>query len=144
MDERNQSPLTCQAAAQQYRQGFHCSQVVLAHAAQAVGLDESLALRLGAAFGGGMFCGGVCGCVTGALMALGCAYGHDQPFDSVRSEQAKALALEFQARFAQENGNLQCSDLLGCDIRKPEALQRALEICPAYAASACAILDELL
>ena len=136
--------LTAQEAARQYLQGFHCSQVVFAHAAEALGVPTDLALRIGATFGGGMFQGNVCGCVTGALMALGCRYGHDRPFDQTGSEEAKQYALEFQERFAAENGGTLCRELLGCDIRTPGALEQAMRICPRYAESACAILDELL
>ena len=53
-------------------EGFSCSQSVLAAFAPDLGLDTAAALRVSAAFGGGMGrLGGTCGTVTGALMVWG-------------------------------------------------------------------------
>lgn len=56
--------------------GLDCSQVVFGYGAELLGEDKEKAVKIAAAFGGGMWNGETCGCVTGALMALGLKYGH--------------------------------------------------------------------
>ncbi|KUK02681.1 MAG: C_GCAxxG_C_C family protein [Thermotoga sp. 50_1627] len=55
-----------------FKCGFNCAQSVFAAFAPRSGLDESIALRVAAAFGGGMArCNSVCGAVSSGLMVLG-------------------------------------------------------------------------
>jgi hypothetical protein len=55
-----------------FDQGFNCAQSVFVTFAPRFGLDEPSALKIAAAFGGGMSrCGSVCGVFSGALMVLG-------------------------------------------------------------------------
>lgn len=69
-----------------FEQGFDCSQVVLASFCEELGMDQETALKVSSSFGGGLWNGEVCGCVTGALMALGLKYGHYSPGDSKSKE----------------------------------------------------------
>ena len=62
-----------------FETGIDCSQITLGHCAEKIGLDEKSAMRMSSAFGGGMWNGETCGCVVGALMALGYKYGTDAP-----------------------------------------------------------------
>ena len=142
--------MTAAQALKLYSQGYHCSQVVLAYAAEELNLDTETAYRISAGFGGGLFLGNVCGCVAGAIMALGLAYGHDKPNDSEVSAEMKAKTLEFQRRFTEENGSVICKELIKYDFSDPEQAQKARDsgilstLCPRLAESACAILDEML
>ena len=142
--------MTAAQATELYSQGFHCSQVVLAHAAKELNLDPQTAYRISAGFGGGLFLGNVCGCVAGAVMALGLAYGHDKPNDTEVSAEMTEKTLEFQRRFAEENGSVICRELIKYDFGVPGDLEKAREsgvmaaLCPRLAASACAILDKML
>ena len=54
-----------------FYRGIDCSQAVLYEFAKDLGLDKKIALKISSAFGGGMWRGETCGCVTGALMAIG-------------------------------------------------------------------------
>ena len=47
-----------------------CSQQICRHFAPRLGIDDSLALRMAAAFGSGMGHAGTCGCFTGAMPPL--------------------------------------------------------------------------
>ena len=63
-------------ALSRFSAGFSCSQSVLSAFAPDLGLELDPALRVAAAFGGGMGrTGRTCGAVTSALMALGAAEG---------------------------------------------------------------------
>ena len=84
-------------ARSRFSEGFSCSQSVLAAFAPEFGLDVDAALRVAAAFGGGMGRPGhPCGAVTGALMALGLRYGATV-VDPAAKELTYAKARDFVA-----------------------------------------------
>jgi C_GCAxxG_C_C family probable redox protein len=130
-------------------EGYSCSQSVLAAFAPEFGLDADAALRVSAAFGGGMGrTGGTCGAVTGALMVLGLRYG-PTVVDTMAKELTYAQAREFIARFEARHGATTCADLIGVNISTPEGQAAAREAnlfkttCPGLVASAAAILEEM-
>ena len=137
-------------AVSRFSEGFSCSQSVLAAFAPELGVDANAALRVSAAFGGGMGrTGGTCGAVTGALMALGLKYGAIVA-DPVAKERAYALTREFIAKFEARQGATACADLLGVNIGTPEGLAAAREtnlfktVCPVLVASAAAIVGQMI
>jgi C_GCAxxG_C_C family probable redox protein len=136
-------------AVSRFSEGFSCSQSVLAAFAPELGLDANAALRVSAAFGGGMGrTGGICGAVTGALMVLGLRYGPTVA-DKVAKELTYEQAREFIARFEARQGATTCADLLGVNIGTPEGQAAAREAnlfrttCPGLVTSAAAILEEM-
>jgi len=136
------------AAAAWFDQNFNCAQSVLAAFAAQLGLDESLALRLAAPFGGGVSRHGeMCGAVTGALMVLGLAQGADTP---AGKENAYLLGQDFLRRFEVRHGTILCRKLINCDISTPEGLQQARErgvfttLCPLFVHNATEIAWTLL
>jgi C_GCAxxG_C_C family probable redox protein len=149
MVETNSDTSCIDLARSRFSEGFSCSQSVLAAFAPELGLDADVALRVSAAFGGGMGrTGGTCGAVTGALMVLGLRYGPTVA-DKVAKELTYAQAREFIARFEARHGATTCADLLGVNISTPEGQAAAREAnlfkttCPGLVASAAAILEEM-
>lgn len=142
--------LTEQKITELFQQGIDCSQIVMGHAANKLGICPDKALKISAAFGGGMWGGRTCGCVTGALMALGLKYGYSEPQSTEQKNILQAKKAEFEERFAKENGSVVCRHVLGYDLSKPEEMAKIMEqnllftICPKAVASACKILDEIL
>lgn len=142
--------MTIDKAKECYSGGIDCSQVVFGETAERIGFDRETALKIAACFGGGMFRGETCGCVTGALMALGLKYGHSQPGDEETKGQLMEVAKEFTDAFSEENGSLLCRELLGYDVSDPDQLKEAIEsgimfeLCPKLAVSACEILEDLI
>lgn len=128
--------------------GYDCSQVVFAYAAERLGLSQEQALKIAAGFGGGMWRGDTCGCVTGALMAIGLKYGHYKPDDQESKDQVVEKVNEFTTRFTEEHDSLICHDLLGYKL--PEELPAIMEenlfqdLCPELMVTACEILDDIL
>lgn len=110
-----------------FQEKYSCAQAVFSALAERRGVERELALRLSAAFGGGIAQSAqTCGCVTGAIMAIGL----DQP--GVSPEENKACkektygsARRLMREFAERNGSTECRQLLGCDIGTPEGLQAA-------------------
>lgn len=109
-----------------FLQGYSCSQSVLAAFAPGFGLDREVALRLSAAFGGGMArAGETCGAVTGSLMVIGLRYGHVTVDDPSAKERTTAAAQAFMTRFREEHGTLKCRELLGYDLDTAEGREAA-------------------
>jgi C_GCAxxG_C_C family probable redox protein len=102
---------------------FNCSQSVFSVFAEENGLNEKTALRIACAFGGGLArTAGVCGAVTGAMMAIGLKHGMDDP----EKQEVKAKTYEITRKFFDEftalHGSLICKDLIGFDIGNPEKI----------------------
>ena len=149
MAETDHSTLRTDLALARFSEGFSCSQSVLAAFAPELGLDVDAALRVSAAFGGGMGrLGHTCGVVTGALMVLGLHYGATVA-DPAAKELTYAKARDFVAKFEARHGATDCADLLGVNIGTPEGQAAAREAnlfkttCPGLVASAAAILEEI-
>lgn len=134
-----------------FAQGYSCSQSVLAAFAERFHLDRDQALRVAAAFGGGMSrAGETCGAVTGGLMALGLYAGSTDPEDKAAKERTYALGQAFMARFRARFNDLDCRCLLGIDVSQPGGNQAARDqglytsICPGLVRGAAEIIEEIL
>jgi C_GCAxxG_C_C family probable redox protein len=96
------------------------------------------------------YSGGVCGAVSGACMALGMSNppSKDNPRQSI--DKTYGQAKEFVRRFKELHGTVNCCELLGYDLTKPEKLAEAREkgvftnLCPNLVADAVKITEELL
>lgn len=140
-----------QTIAQRFAACIVCSQQICLHFAPRLGISQSLALRMAAAFGSGMGHAGTCGCFTGALLVLGLRFG---PQNSAEAPGCAALLAEeirrFRQGFLHEYGHLHCRDILGIDISAPEGLARAAaqgifsEICAPLVARTCTLLETRL
>ena len=142
--------VTEETACEFFKQGIDCSQVVLGYVAEKLDICSDKALKISAAFGGGMWAGRTCGCVVGALMALGLKYGYSEPNSTEQKNILLGKKNEFEQKFIAENKSVVCKEILGYDLSKPEEMSQIMEknllftICPKAACSACKILDEML
>ncbi|MGO9228317.1 MAG: C-GCAxxG-C-C family protein [Bryobacteraceae bacterium] len=114
-------------ALERFQQGYSCSQAVFSVLAEPLGLDTATAFRVAAGFGGGIArTAATCGCVTGAIMAIGMG----QPdvgleHNKEAKEKSGELARRMMNEFSLRNGATECRLLLGCDIGTPEGYQEA-------------------
>ncbi|MEG2111293.1 MAG: C-GCAxxG-C-C family protein [Anaerovoracaceae bacterium] len=145
-----QKTITTEMVLEKFHQGFDCSQVVLAYASNKIGIDEETALKVASPFGGGMWHGETCGCVTGALMAIGLKYGHAVAGDQATKNNMLQKKAEFESAFKTAEGSCLCRDLLNHDLSIPGELQKVMEenlfatVCAKAVCSACEILDGIL
>ena len=131
-------------AAVRLKKGHSCAQAVFSAFAEPMGVDYGTAVKLSSGFGGGMHLGGPCGTVTGAIMAIGLKYGGLYP-----NMQATNLGREFAERFKAKHRSINCPNLIGVDLSKPEGVAAAKDMkvfarCPGYVEDAARILDALL
>ncbi len=110
-----------------HRNGFSCSQSVFAALAKRWNMDPDLALRVAAGLGGGIARSArTCGCVTGAIMAIGLAQRSVAPeVNQSEKEKTYEAGQRFMRAFEKRNGSTVCAELLGCDISTAEGLVEA-------------------
>ncbi len=132
------------------KQGFHCSQCVLWHSAETLGLDKDLAVKMSGGLGGGCFAGGTCGAVTGAVITLGLKYGFNTPGAAAENAALIDKVHEFEERYIAKYGSIECKEQLGgMSFAVPEEAARIMTEgfvaeCPARCAYACEILDDMI
>jgi C_GCAxxG_C_C family probable redox protein len=126
-----------------FKKGFNCAQAVLSTYGPRFGLDRGLALKVAAAFGGGMgSMGETCGAVTGAFMVIG--------LTQASRERTDELVREFAERFKSRHRSTVCRELLGCDIGTSEGFKTAekekhfKKLCPSFVRDAADILEEIV
>lgn len=91
-----------------------CPQCVLASIQETVGIidDQTIKASHGLSGGGGLLGEGVCGALTGGLLALGAKYGRDRnKLDRGRYLNNFKKAKELSVRFQEEFGGLTCKQL---------------------------------
>ena len=103
-----------QGAVECFMQGYGCSQAVVAAFADMYGLDDTMAKRISAGFGGGV---GrlrmMCGAVSGIVMLVGLDCGQTEGSDRDGKSACYKVVQELLARSQAENGSLICAEILG-------------------------------
>ena len=101
-------------AVENFMQGYGCCQSVVAAFADIYGLDETMAKRIAAGFGGGV---GrmrmMCGAVSGIVMLVGLDCGQTEGSDRMGKSACYKVVQELLAKSKADNGSLICAELLG-------------------------------
>lgn len=144
------SKMTKEIANSCFGAGIDCSQVVFGYAAELMDMDQNEARKIAAAFGGGMWAGQTCGCVTGALMAIGYKFGHCEAGDNQTKQEMLEKKAAFESAFKEKHHSLICKEILGYDLTKPEEMEKIMEkqllctLCPQVACDTCDIIEQIL
>ena len=97
-------------------QGYGCCQSVVAAFADLYGLDEVMAKRIAAGFGGGV---GrmrmMCGAVSGIVMLVGLDCGQTEGSDREGKSACYKVVQELLAKSKEQNGSLICAEILGIE-----------------------------
>lgn len=138
-------------AEQLLHQQYHCSQALFGAFAGDFGLDLKTAFKISTCFGGGMRQGSVCGCITASLLVLGMALGFYDAQDRELEVYGNKKTDEFIKRFTEQmEGDIDCRDILGKDISKPEEMADIrkegliLQKCPKALNISIGILEDML
>ncbi len=132
-----------QKAVALFKEGYNCSQSVVAAYADLYGFTPEQAFLMSAAFGGGIgrmreTCGAACGMFLLAGLEKGSVDGKDR--------QAKgdtyALVQDLAAKFKEENGSMRCADLLGLSKKEPIVSTPEERTQKYYAKRPCAMMVE--
>ena len=131
-----------------YDSGFSCAESVLMAVAEQAGIQSPLIPKISTGFCGGISrTKGVCGAVSGGVMALGMILGRtsaDMPKDEIYRK-----VREFLSAFENQYGSNNCFDLTGCDFNLEIDLQRwkdsgGANKCKEFAGSAARMVTEII
>jgi C_GCAxxG_C_C family probable redox protein len=143
--------MTKDAAPKLFSKGLNCAQSVLAAKSDLTGLSVTESLKIATGFGAGMaMMQKTCGAVTGAYMAIGARYGRVNPDDQASRDKTYALIGEFNRRFIELHGSLNCRELVGVDLQTEDGIEEAeregyfQSKCAKFVAEAEKILDDIL
>ncbi len=138
-------------AAARFNEGFSCSQAVVSSFAGDLGLDTDTANKIACGFGAGIArTGNTCGAVAGAVMVIGLKYGKARAGEDAAKERTYALVQEFITAFRAKNGSINCTELLGNDLRDPaqrtsaHAKGAVARKCPGFTRDAVEILEKMI
>jgi len=110
-----------EAALECFSKGCNCAQAVFSTYAPQFGIAEQDAVRVATGFGAGIArLQGVCGAVTGGVMAISAAKGMNHPTEKAAKENTYALVRDFVERFRSRHQTILCGELLGCDLNTAE------------------------
>lgn len=103
-----------QRAVDNFMQGYGCCQSVVAAFADLYNLDDTMAKRIAAGFGGGV---GrmrmMCGAVSGIVILAGLDRGQTDGADRKGKSMCYKLVQELLDEFKVQNGSVVCAELLG-------------------------------
>lgn len=114
-------------AASRFMKSYNCAESILYTMSEHYSVRSELIPKIATPFGGGMArSASICGCVTGALMAIGMKHGRK----NAKEDRAKAydVASSFMTEFEKRFGSLICYELIGCDFRTSEGRKRFKEL----------------
>ena len=105
-------------AVDNFMQGYGCCQSVVAAFADLYDLDDKMAKRISAGFGGGV---GrlrmMCGAVSGIVILVGLDCGQTEGSDRAGKSACYKVVQELLAKSKADNGSLICAELLG--LKRP-------------------------
>ena len=134
-----------------YMSRFTCSSAVFSAFSEELGLDPDTAKKIACGFGAGISkSGNICGAVSGAIMVIGLKYGKTVQGDDAATEKTRALVQKFLQEFTEHHGSVNCTELLGHNLGKPEEFAQARDNkqfvtkCPGLVGDAAAILERIL
>jgi C_GCAxxG_C_C family probable redox protein len=131
--------------------GNNCAQSVIVSFADVLKIDEEVALRMAAGFGGGMgSMQNTCGAVSGAFMVIGFLRGKYKEGDDEAKEVTNTLIQEFSKKFTARFGSINCLALIDADFSTEEGKQKAKREdvfnrkCSNYVRESVELLEEIL
>lgn len=112
MDKQLESRIA--RAVDNFMQGYGCCQAVVAAYADLYGMDDLLAKRVSAGFGGGV---GrlrmMCGAVSALVILAGLDCGQTEGADREGKSACYKVVQQLLALFKEQNSSVVCADLLG-------------------------------
>ena len=139
------------AAVGVFETGFNCAQAVFTAFSDELGLDRDSALKVSCGFGGGLaHSDGVCGAVSGAIMAISLKYGKSNPEDNAAKEKTYMLINRYLEDFKTRHGSINCTALIGYNLKSAADADKAREagvftsVCPELVRDSVELTESLI
>jgi len=142
------SDRTAERSGELFQQGFCCAESVLQAVAESRGIQSELIPKIATGLCGGMGrTGGICGAISGGVLAINLATGRRNPQDP-RAENERLVRL-FLAECRATFGATDCAQLIGCRLDTPEGQQyfkehNLRERCAGFVREAARLASELI
>jgi C_GCAxxG_C_C family probable redox protein len=102
-----------------FQQGFCCAESVLQAVAESRGIKSELIPKIATGLCGGIAkTGGICGAVSGGVLAINTVTGRNSAGQS--TEANVRLVRAFLSEFEMKFGTTNCERLIGCHLDTPE------------------------
>jgi len=102
-----------------FQSGYYCAESVLLTIAEEKGIESDLIPKIATGFCSGMArTGGMCGAVSGAMLALNLVNGRSTPGESI--EENYVGIRELLNSFEEKFGSINCMELVECDLGTEE------------------------
>ncbi|MDB4303319.1 C-GCAxxG-C-C family protein [Desulfosarcina sp.] len=112
---------TINKSKQLFDSGFGCAEAVLMAVSEYKNIQSDLIPKIATGLCGGLSkTNGMCGAVSGGVLALSMIYGRTKVEDSRDELNAKTQA--FIHEFTEKYGSVGCTALTGCDLSTDEGL----------------------
>ena len=139
-------------ARQAFKEGYNCSQAMVAAFSDLMEMDKKTALRLASSFGGGMGrMREVCGGVSGMFMAIGLFFGYDEPDGVQAKKELYSYVRALADKFKESEGSIICRELLagvktqpGPDPEPRNTADYKKRPCPELVAYAAQLTEDFL
>jgi C_GCAxxG_C_C family probable redox protein len=103
--------------------GYGCAEAVLLAVAEYKNIQSGLIPRIASGLCGGIGkTNGMCGAVSGAVLAISLVYGRDSEVESKDILNEKIQ--ELMAFFKEKYGTINCTELTGCDLSTDKGLEK--------------------
>ncbi len=128
--------------------GFYCAESVLLAVAESKGIESDLCPKIATGFCSGISrsCG-MCGAVSGGILAISLLTGRNSPREPTRKSFSKVK--KFRKAFEKRFGTTNCKQLIDCDLGTEEGQKtfidnNLVEQCKQYAEEATKMVMEVL
>lgn len=116
------SDQVAQRSEELFASGLYCAESVLQAVAESRGIKSDLIPKIATGFCSGLSrTGGICGVVSGGVLAINLACGRNDASQSLENnyQRVRAFLSAFEAKFGSTN----CERLIGCRLDTPEGQQ---------------------
>lgn len=144
----SQSEIVAQRSTELFNQGLCCAESVLQSVAEGYGVKSDLIPRMATGFCAGIArTGGICGAVSGGVLAISLVTGRNFPTES--REENHRLVRRFLSECAAKFGSTNCETLVGCRLDTSAGQQFFIEHnlrekCAGFTREAARMASEIL
>lgn len=113
-------------AIEKFLSGYNCAQSVMFAHSNDVGIDPEFALKVATGFGAGIArSGGMCGSLTGGILAISCKFGRGNGQDRTATERTYDKVQTLIREFERQQGSTMCRVLVdGCNFNTSEGREK--------------------
>lgn len=122
-----------------FSSGFNCAESSLLSACRALEIKSDAVPKIATGFGAGVSrFGGICGALSGTVMAMGLAKGRKDSKDNDAKVKLYKMTAELLNEFKAEFGTVDCRELTGCNLLSEEGRTKFSnekiheEVCPKF------------